>query len=269
MKLFRRAWRISVGTDGFDDFDCEFKVSRSLGGTPNTCELKLYNLSESTRSEIARRDLVRIEAGYTTGLTLLFVGDVRRAVSKLEGTDRVTTIEAGDGWRAIRSGRVLRSFGPNATVDAVVAALAEAAGVGVGNAREALRSAGLGRLSGTFPQGTVVDGSFADELTRVTASAGYEWSIQDGVLQLLRRGNALDRSAVLLSPDTGLLEATKTRARRLEAKTLLIPDLVPGRKVVVESPNVRGAFRLTKVDYAGATRGDEWTCSIEGSPLLT
>lgn len=268
-KLFRRAWRVSVGTAGFDDFDLDFKVSRSLGFTPNTCELKLYNLSESTRSEITRRDLVRLEAGYTMGLTLLFVGDVRRAVSKLEGTDRVTTIEAGDGWRAIRSARVLRSFGPGATVDTVVTALAEAAGVGVGNAREALREAGLGRLSGTFPQGTVVSGSFADELTRITASAGYEWSIQDGVLQLLRRGAALSREALLLSADTGLLEATKTRARRLEAKTLLIPDLVPGRKVVVESPNVRGPFRITKVDYAGQTRGEEWSCSIEGSPILT
>lgn len=267
MKLFRRAWRISVGTAGFDDFDCEFKIVRTLTAKPNTCELKLYNLSESTRGAITRGDLVRVEAGYTTGLTLLFSGDVKRATTKTEGTDSVTTVEAGDGENAVQRARVLRSFGPNATVETVVAALAEAAGVGVGNAREALREAGLGRASGTFPQGTVVDGSFADELTRVTASAGFEWSIQDGVLQLLQRGSALDRVAVVLSAETGLLEASKTKKGALEAKALLIPDLVPGRKVDVRSPNVRGVFRVTKAEYSGATRGDEWTASIEGSAV--
>lgn len=267
MKLFRRAWRVSVGTQGFDDFDCEFKVVRTLSSKPNTCELKLYNLAESSRSAIVAGELVRVEAGYTTGMTLLFAGDVKRAKTKVEGADRVTTIEAGDGENSIQRARVLRSFGPGATIDTVVAAIAEAAGVGVGNAREALREAGLGRVSGTFPQGTIVDGAFADELTRVCASAGYEWSIQDGVLQLLRRGSALDRVAVVLSSDTGLLEADRSKTGTLEAKALLIPDLVPGRKVDVRSPNVRGVFRVTKAEYSGATRGDDWTAAIEGSPV--
>lgn len=267
MRLFRRAWRVSVGTQGFDDFDFNFKVVRALESKPNTLELKLYNLRETTRSALVAGDLVRLEAGYESGLTLLFSGDVRRASTKVEGTDRVTTIEAGDGERAITRARVLRSFGPNATIDTVVTALAEAAGVGVGNAREALRAAGLGRLSGSFPQGTVVDGSFADELNRVCASAGYEWSIQDGVLQLLRVGAALDRIAVLLDADSGLLEASLSKSGKLAAKALLIPDLVPGRKVRVQSPNANGVFRVTKAEYSGATQGDEWTASIEGSPV--
>lgn len=268
MRLFRRAWRVSVGDQGFDDFDFEFKVVRALeGAKPNTLELKLYNLRETTRSALVAGDLVRLEAGYESGLTLLFSGDVRRASTKVEGTDRVTTIEAGDGERAITRARVLRSFGSNATVDTVVAALAEAAGVGVGNAREALRAAGLGRQTGSFPQGTVVDGAFADELSRVCASAGYEWSIQDGVLQLLRVGAALDRLAVQLDADSGLLEASLSKSGKLSAKALLIPDLVPGRKVRVVSPNANGIFRVTKAEYSGATQGDEWTASIEGSPV--
>lgn len=267
MKLFRRAWRVSVGAQGFDDFDFEFKVVRELASKPNTCELKLYNLAESTRGRIASGDLVRLEAGYTTGLTLLFSGDVRRVSSKTEGTDRVTTVEAGDGEHAINRARVLRSFGPSTTIDTVVAALAEAAGVGVGNAREALLGAGLGRASGGYPQGTVVDASVAEELTRVCASAGFEWSIQDGVLQLLRRGSALDRLAVVLSADTGLLEASTNKSGKLSAKALLIPDLVPGRKVDLRSPNARGVFRVTKAEYSGATQGDEWTAAIEGSPV--
>ncbi len=254
MKLFRRAWRVSVGTQGFDDFDLEFKVVRELASKPNTCELKLYNLKQSTRAAITAGDLVRIEAGYTTGMTLLFSGDVRRASSKVEGTEIVTTVEAGDGEHAINRARVLRSFGPSTTIDTVVASLAEAAGVGVGNAREALVSAGLGRASGGYPQGTVVDGSVAEELTRVCASAGYEWSIQDGVLQLL-------------SADTGLLEASTSKSGKLSAKALLIPDLVPGRKVDVRSPNGRGVYRVTKAEYSGATQGDEWTAALEGSPV--
>ena len=267
MRLFRRAFRVSVGDQGFQDFDLSFKVARTLNATPNTCELKLYNLSETSRAHLAAGALVRLEAGYVSGLTLLFSGDVRRVHTKVEGTERVTTIEAGDGERAHRGARVLRSFGPSATVDTVVAALAEAAGVGVGNAREALIGAGFGRVPGGYPQGTVVDGAIADELTRVCASAGFEWSIQDGVLQLLQRGSALDRLAVVLSADTGLLEASVSKSGKLSAKALLIPDLVPGRKVDVRSPNARGLFRVTKAEYAGDTTGDDWTTSLEGSPL--
>lgn len=267
MRLFRRAWRVSVGAQGFDDFDLEFKVVRELAAKPNTCELKLYNLKQSTRAAITAGDLVRVEAGYTSGMTLLFSGDVRRASSKVDGTEIVTTVEAGDGEHAINRARVLRSFGPATTIDTVVAALAEAAGVGVGNAREALVGAGLGRVSGGYPQGTVVDGSVADELTRVCASAGFEWSIQDGVLQLLRVGGALGRLAIVLSADTGLLEASTSKSGKLSAKALLIPDLVPGRKVEVRSPHARGVYRVTKAEYSGATNGDEWTASIEGSPV--
>ncbi len=160
---------------------------------------------------------------------------------------------------------MLRSFGPSTTIDTVVAAPAEVAGVGV--RAEALVSAGLGRASGGYPRGTVVVGSVVEELTRVCASAGCEWSIQDGVLQLLRVGGSLDRLAVVPSADTALLAASTSKSGKLTANALLIPDLVPRRKGDARSPNARGVYRVTKAEYSGAMQGDEWTAVIEASPV--
>lgn len=278
MKLFGRRWRVTVGTlslgdggGGADTLDVRFKIRRDTGAKPNKCELTIYNLTADHRNELARAHHapVRVEAGYVDGTSLIFAGTTRDVSSVSDGTDWTTTIEAGDGQRRFQSGRALRSFGPDARAEDVIRGLAEALDVGIGNAREALRAAALDRVGQAFPNGTVLHSGAADQLTALTRSVGLEWSIQSGVLQLLARRGALATDAVRLTPESGLIGSPEVAASgKVTAKSLLIPDIAPGRLVRIESEHVTGTYRIEVAEYTGdsAPAATEWFAEIECRP---
>ena len=282
-ELFRRAWRVQVGSLDVSNLAIRFKAKRTLAQRAGTLDLEIRNLSPEHRREIqtARRfrTFVEVQAGYVGGMSLIFRGDLRKAVPAREGTDWLVKVTAGDGEHALRSARVSRSFAPGTTVQMVVQHIAEAMGVGVGNAATALRNASLGTaglLGDAMPEGTVLHGSAAAELTRLCESARKTWSIQDGNLQILDLGGALSRTAILLSPDTGMIGTPEVVNRRvITVKALLQPGLVPGQQVVVQSDALLSTapWRITEADYSGDTHGVDWyatlTCHRPRPPLVT
>lgn len=282
-ELFRRAWRVQVGSLDVSELAIRFKAKRTLAMRAGTLDLEIRNLSPEHRREIqtARRfrTFVEVQAGYVGGMSLIFRGDLRKAVPAREGTDWIVKVTAGDGEHALRSARVSRSFAPGTTVQAVVQHIAEAMGVGIGNAVTALRGASLGTaglLGDALPEGTVLHGSAAAELTRLCESARKTWSIQEGNLQILDLGGALSRTAILLSPDTGMVGTPEIVNRRvITVKALLQPGLVPGQQVVVQSDALLSTapWRITEADYSGDTHGVDWyatlTCHRPRPPLVT
>lgn len=267
MKVFGRRWRVQVGTIDTGLLDVKFKVSRSLYSRAGTCELEIANLTPDHRHELVtaprRRTFVEVQAGYIDGMSLLFRGDLRKAIPVRDGTNWVVKVTAGDGEHAIRTARVNRSFSPGTSVGTVVQHIAETMGVGIGNAREALRGASLGEGESVFPEGTVLYGSAAAELTRLCAAARLTWTVQDGNLQVLPLGGALERTALVLGPDTGLVGSPEIVNRRtVNVKALLIPGLVPGQQVILNSAIVTGTWRITEAEYAGDTEGADWHANL-------
>lgn len=263
-RLFRRVWRVQVGTLATEDLDVAFKVKRTLAATPGTCELTIYNLNADHRRELRPnaagrlRVFCQVDAGFEGTRSMLFRGDTRRIEHKRDGTEWVTVITAGDGEHAIRRARVVAAFAPDTTVASVVRALAQTMGVGEGNLASV-----VGRFGASSRAGTVLHGQAAQELTRICTAAGLEWSVQDGALQLLVRGQALQREAVVLSPETGLLGSPERCGwRKIKLSALLQPDLVPGRRVVVQSSTATGEYRIVEAEYAGETRGEDWNVDL-------
>lgn len=277
MDLFDRRWRVTIDTLETTDLDITFKVARSLYTRAGTAEITVFNLSEDHRNEarrwrtregtppndVVRRTRVRLEAGYAGGTSVLFQGNVRRVDIKREQPDWLVRVTAGDGEESMRSARGARAFGPDTRIEEVVRFAAEAMGVGLGNLPEALTAAQLDRVGAILPGGAVVHGRVERELHRLLRSCGLEWSIQDGVLQVLPIGGALSRTAVLLSPDTGLVEAPEVGLNRVvTCRALIQPDLTPGAQVRLESSIVTGYYRIESVEYAGDTRGNDWHASL-------
>lgn len=263
--LFGRVWRLTVGTLQTENLDCKFEVHRSIRGIPNTATLDIYNLSKAHRDEISasHRPLVRIEAGYVDSVSMLFQGNARRRHSVRDGVDWITHIAAGDGENAIRTARASRSFGPNATLRDVVLYLADAMGVGRGNVSSALEGAQLDQIGSAFPHGTIVRGNAARELEELLRSAGLTWSVQDGALQVLQRNGVLQRDAIQLSAEHGLIGVPEVGTNHvLKLLALLQPDLVPGRVVQVQSDAVNGVYRIESAIYKGETRGDDWQAEL-------
>ncbi len=267
--LWGRSWRVQVGSIVTENADVTFKVERTLVGKPGTCELQIYNLTSDNRKEIAslpRGTIVRIDAGYADGRSMIFRGDLRRADNQRDdgAPDWVTKATAGDGEHALRTARANRSFGRGASLQNVVAYLADAMGVGTGNVSEQLAGRVLDEAQNTFPEGATVHGMAAREMSRLLDSCGLSWSVQDGVIQVMPRGGALARSAVLLSSDSGLIGSPSVGANHIvSAKALLIPDLTPGQRVQLRSNAANGLYRIEKATTEGDVRGDDWGVTMD------
>lgn len=277
MRLFDRRWKITVDTLEVTDLDVEFSIERSLYTRAGKAEVSIYNLAEDHRAQarrwrsregappndVVRRTRVRIEAGYRDGMSVLFQGNVRRVDNIRAQPEWVTKVTAGDGEESMRSARGARAFGPDTRIEEVIRYAADAMGVGVGNLSEAIAGAALERVGSILPGGAVVHGRVARELHRLLRSCGLEWSIQDGVLQVLPRGGALTRTAVLLKPETGLVDAPTIGLNRIvECSALIQPDLTPGAQVRLESAVVTGYYRVETVRYTGNTRSTEWHAAL-------
>lgn len=276
--LFKRDYSLVLDDILITKLDITFKVTRNLKREPNTAEITVKNLSPEHRRQLEERADVRVslEAGYVSsgfefgvggtfasGRSLIFAGDLREVTTERMGADLITKISSGDGEKRHRRSRINRGFGPGTSIRTVIEACAEALGVGVGNLRE-LGSPEFPGAGAIFPNGTVLSGNAAEELGAILRSAGYTYSIQDGNLQILRRGTALAGTAVVLSSATGMIDTPSISSDgTLRARTLMIPDLFPGRKVEFRGENLTGLAKVEVAEYTGDTAGNDWFIDIE------
>ena len=271
-RLRQREWRIDVHNRRFQDIDCQFEVVKKLGHAPNTCKITLFNLTESLRGELAQlsRVRVRIVAGYVGDSAVIFNGDLRHVTTGRSDTDILTVIEGNDGGAAYLTARINQSFAPGAAISTVVRACVSAMGLGLGNAAAAIAGARFEQGRGTsFGAGTTLSGSASRELTEVLRSVGMTWSIQNGAVQLLQRGEATRRTAVLLNERTGLLGSPHAeRDGRVKAMMLLIPGVGPGQQLRIESEFVTGNFRVREAKFSGETDGEDWSILTDNEPLI-
>lgn len=278
-KLADRVWRITVGTLQVSaPMRVSFEIERDLRPSPNKATVKLWNLTRDHQSQIeqAARAQVIVEAGYEQdrGLRQLFRGELFRGRGGAgvgtagEGAvNAVTTVEARDGGVEFQQARVSQGFEPDVDVATVVRACARAMGVGLGNVDEVLASAELEAGGNTFPEGTVLSGQASRELSRVLEALGLTWSIQHGLLQLLSRGQGLDRQAVRLAPETGLVGSPEVGTRgRVKVTALLSADIWPGRPVVLDSDRVSGRYLARAATYSGDSHGQPWYARCDLAP---
>lgn len=279
MRLFKRRALVTLqSTEAgirIADLRMSFTAERSTAKEPNTLQLGIYNLSPEHRAAFqVKGTKVLLEAGYETqgGPAQLFSGEARQVYSVRQGPDWITRINCGDGETAFRGAHFSGAFKPGTKAKDVALQLARASGLGEGNLAEQLRAHGGALVE--FTQGTSVHGPALPELARVLRSLGFEWSIQDGELQVLRPGEPRRNEAVVLSASTGLVGSPEHgspekdgKAPLLKVRCLLNPTIRPGTKVQVRSESINGNYRVEKLRHQGDTNGGDWYSDLEAAPL--
>ncbi len=322
---FDRDVRISV--DGLDiaGLHASFRVVKTTKKEPNTCEVKIFNLSQPHRDRIAQAKdpIVQIKAGYkgredvvgglldiavpdvpaglgaiseTEEPGLIFFGNVRDAYSTFEPPNWITSMESGDGEKGTRFSRINKSFIAGTSLAVVLAEVAKSIqGVGIGNTIKQALKGKLLDAGIAFPNGVTVSGQSTKELDRIVKSAGLEWSIQDGTLQLLELSKPLGDVTIVLKPTTGLIGSpTIGNDGVVRVRSLLNSDIVPGRELEIESKvltqgsSIEGLgvlgevnlglddllgtdsgshFRVERVEYLGSNYDNDYYCDIEAVEL--
>ncbi len=254
-----------------EDLRLRFSVKKGLRKEPNTAKITVTNLSERSRAELQDKALrVTLQAGYEDTLATIFVGDIRDVNSVHEGAYWETALECGDGERGYRFARINESFKSGSSVLAVTRKMAEKMGVDASTA-----AAFLSELSGKqFVAGYAARGNVSKELDRLLKAHGFDWSIQDNKLQILKTGDVTQETAVELDEDSGLIGSPtfgtpekKTKKPTLKVRSLLQPTIKPGGRIVVRSQTFTGTFKVKEVTHSGDTAGGEFYSDMEGEPL--
>ena len=287
-QLRQRICHITVGTlllEGTDGvgLDVQFKVKKTLKPDPNTCDLSIFNLKESHRKQLEQSLAsayspatapgtggiivpVKIEAGYVDAVSQVWLGELRSAQTDYSGVDNVTFLTTGDGDKAVTRQRVNVAIGPGTTSATVMRTLLKSLGIGQGNLPKALALLNKSGVAQIYAKGAYLHGLTVDHMTDLCRSAGLEWSIQEGALQVTTLGQPLDGQAILISAATGMVqEPTVDTKGILSVSTLMIPGIRPGIKLDIQSVTLKGGYRVISCEYEGATFGGNspWYINIE------
>ena len=261
-----------VNAHGLDvtGLDFEFQVEKTNAAKPNSLDLRIYNLAPATRQQIegGQKVTVQLEVGYEGATTLLWFGEARAGWSFRDGPDVITVIEAGDGENAFRTGRIVASLGARVSVAQALSACVGALGGSItqGNLQQAsaiLSSRGVVTLNGSALQG-----SAARRLTDLCRSAGLEWSIQNGAVQILKANTPANPQAVRIAADSGMIGSPTVDSKGIvSVECLMQPGIYPGSVFVLDGEFLKGNYRALRCQYRGQTFGNDWNVAFQGKPF--
>lgn len=271
MKFYGRRYKLTVGTLEVSALDIKFQVTKSTKPQPNTCEVQIWNLSAEHRAQLATPKALpmRLEAGYKEGMAIIYLGEVRSLVSMVEGSDIITKFSTGDSEKEMQNARLNVPIGAGAGPDQVMQLLVQGLGVSPGNVQQAVAKLRARGSAEVYGKRGVISNHVAQELTDLCRSAGLEWSVQDGKMQILDLNKPLDGQAFVLSADTGLVGSPTVDMKGIvEATCFLMPLLNPGRMVMFDAVNLKGGYKVIHVEYTGDSKGNDWYAKITGKKVI-
>lgn len=262
-----------------------FAVRRGDLKTPNSADIRVYNLSDDTM-EWVQREFTRVvlQAGYAGNYGTIFDGTIKQARRGRESpTDTYLDITAADGDSAYNFAVMNATLAAGSTAqDHLELALKsmESRGVSLGEAPQ-LSASKLAR-------GKVFYGMTRDFLDVLGKTQDVSWSIQDGKLTLIPNTAYLPGEAVVLTSATGMIGLPEQTQNGVNAKALLNPGIRIGRRIKIDNASIQlyryglsvenqpsngmvrataylasdGFYRPIVIDHYGDTRGNEWYTSI-------
>jgi hypothetical protein len=263
--IFDRAFTVTIGTIKItqESLRVAFQVTKSLKAEPNKATVNIYNLNEDHIGYLERAQSVpvQIEAGYRDHTSVIFLGDLRGVQTHKEDTDIVTVIGGGDGEVATQTSRVNISISKGTPTSEVLKKVAKAIGVSPGNLDQAVSSiqTQFSNAGSAFTTGTVLTGNAAREMSAICRSLDLEWSIQGGKLQILERGKALAGQAIKLGGPSGhgMIGSPSVDGKGvLSFSMALLPDVYPGRLLVLDAERLKGQYRITDTEHSGDLYAD-------------
>lgn len=275
MSYWLRSATLQIGAYrfGLDQLSFEFTVSSEDTPTVAVADVKVYNLSASTRGCVSQGTPIILNAGYADDRGTLFLGEVAEYKHERSGTDWITTIKAADSMMRWMSAAVNKTYDGPVYASEIIDDLLNIFGVEVG----------LFQLTTDllYKRGRVCSGKLKDILVEiVTRDCGSRLVVRTGQILINNPADGVS-TGVLISPETGLLRTTSSgesiggdaaggegngASQTTIKRTCLlnyrigVPDIV-----VVRDSQLNGAYRVEHVAHKGSATG-AWTTEIELTP---
>jgi len=279
--VFNRVLKVVFPDLVVEDLRVIFKVEKSLVGYPNLANVKIYNLSEDSRNKIEKKGLkLQLFAGYKdVSLSLLFDGDIVNVVHQKLGTDWVSECFCADGINVLSSATINKSMPAGTTTSQIFDTLQSQMKGIVKGTTKGLKNCLSGKKS--LLRELQLTGNVKDWLDKIAKDCGFEYSINDGVIETTPKGLPLsDVPPITINQGSGMIGSPERTETGVNVKNLLLPELKLARTIKIESisekinagnlffkkvPPIRnkGIYRINKITHSGDTHGNTWESHIE------
>lgn len=272
MKNFDRQYRLSAGQAGAAGFEIgsgqrplhiAFSVERADTDSQNTANVTIWNLNDEHLAELNKDDcVVVLRAGYGTVMPLIFTGVVTYATTEVDGSDIATKLEIVDDRIELRDTYVSVSYVGSVNCKTLIQDTADQMGVTV--------SFSYNTEFKDIPNGYSYVGPARNVLTKACETSGLTWSINNGVLQVKKPGDTMNREVYELSAETGLLGIPKRVQISKESEGysygwdveyLMNAAINIDDYVYLNSKYARGYFRVYSVSIKGDNMESSWSCT--------
>lgn len=289
---YRRSCKLIVASangSGLDlsELRIKFSIKRSDTQTPNTADIRVYNLSEETAVQI-RKEFTKVvlEAGYEGNRGVIFKGNIKQVILGRESaTDTFIDIVAGDGDKAYNFAIVNTTLAKGSTqANQIQAAVASMQSKGV-------TQGPLGKQTTTvLPRGKAMFGPAKNYLRNSAQTTGNVWSIQDEKVTLVSTTSYLPGTAIVLNSNTGMIGTPQQTNDGVNIKCLLNPGLNVSTRVQIDESSIAriktnleaiaasnaaglaapilphlsidGIYYILTLEHSGDTRGVDWYSSL-------
>lgn len=261
-----------------------FTVKRGDIQTPNTADIRVYNLAPDTSQKIQKEfTRVVLQAGYDGSFGAIFDGTVMQVRRGRETpTDTYLDITAADGDRAYNFSVSAFSLaaGQNSPKNVTEMILRDMAQHGVGKGYIPNDLPG-----NPLPRGKVVYGMSRDAMRQVAENTDTAWSIQDGKVDMIPLTSYKPSAEIpILTAATGMVGLPEQTQNGIRIRTLLNPNLKIGQVVQIDNRSIQkyrlplnvtaqkdvdylaqanklnddGYYYIMVADHSGDTRGNNW-----------
>lgn len=280
--------KIGNDTEAIDlsELRIRFSVRRGTISTPNTADIRVYNVSAETarKSQLKEFGRVVLQAGYAGNYGVIFDGTIKQVRRGRESqTDTYLDITAADGDSAYNWSVINMSLAAGSTAQdhlkAAVQAM-EGRGVTMGDS---------GTLStNKLPRGKVMFGLTREVLDNLGRTQDVSWSIQDGKMTLIPNTAYLPGDAIVVNYQTGMVGLPEQTQNGVNVRMLLNPSVKIGRLLKLDNASIQqyrygvslydqanndiihnqialsadGVYKTMIADHFGDTRGNEWYTDV-------
>jgi len=270
---FNRLIELQIGIPGeigtiIKDLRISFNVEKTDTESANKAEIQIYNLTDDTSNKIGKAgNFVIIKAGYIDeGINNLFFGNVTYSLSKKTGTEKILQIQAVDGVNNIQDINITVTYNAGTTIQKIFNDMVLLYGLPLTNTNLI--------LPGQYVNGYVFTGKVKDALSQVLGRLNLSWTIQNNQLVVIESDKAIERTGLLISPNTGLIgspeilidtdtEPTEEPPVKYKIKCLLFPQLFPGVEFKLQSEKVNGTFKIETAKFTGDNYEGDFVCELE------
>lgn len=267
----------------FSTFKVRFSIRRGDVQTPNSADIRIYNVSPETANQISTKEFnqVVVQAGYEGNFGLIFRGQTKQVrIGRENAVDSYVDITAADGDSAYNFSSCSFALAAGQTPQNAVERFLKTMGpFGITKGYLPPDLSNAGRI-----RGRVFYGMTKDELRDFAAANEVLYSIQDGALNVVSKRSYIPGDPVIISPQTGLIGVPEQTQNGIEARILLNPQVRISRLVKLENTTInllrygldkgsqannaflaksvnldaKGYYYVMSADHTGDTRSTNW-----------